>query len=326
MSLRTNTPSSQPAIGVDVGGTTLKFGLVSPDCQILRQFALPTNAQLGVDAVLARIAEGINRLLDEQHEPVAGVGLGVPGVINQRGEISYPPNFPGWEVVPVAKRLRPLLKQPLPIAVENDANVAALAEAQAPGATDRDFLFITLGTGVGGCIISNGAIWRGATGGAGEIGHLSVAMNGQLCNCGARGCVEAYLGQRYMTALAASQLPRFPESLLHTMLADGKELEPKLINAAAEAGDPFAAEFLQEMGEILGAGLASAMNLLDLHLVIIGGGIAQAERYLLEPARRSLRARLMQSISRDVQLRPARFQNNAGIIGAALLAKTGGSW
>ena len=326
MSFRNSSaPSQQPLIGVDVGGTTLKFGLVSPNCQILHQFAIPTEAERGADAVLARIADGINRLIDEQNGLIAAVGLGVPGVINQRGEISYPPNFPGWGVVPVAERLRPLLKQPLPIAVENDANVAAFAEAQAPGATDRDFLFITLGTGVGGCIINNGAIWRGATGGAGEIGHLSVVMNGHLCNCGARGCVEAYLGQRYMTALAAAQLPRFPESLLHAMLAEGNALEPKLINAAAESGDRFAADFLEEMGEILGAALASALNLLDLHLVIVGGGIAQAERHLLEPARRSLRARLIQSISHDIQLRPARFQNNAGIIGAAMLATTAGA-
>ena len=315
-------PHPQPLIGVDVGGTTLKFGLVDPSSgDILHQFALPTDAEHGVDAVIARIAEGINRLLGEYPHPIPAIGMGVPGVVNQQGDVCYPPNFPGWEVVPVAKRLAPLLARQLPIAVENDANVAAVAEAQAPGATDRDFLFVTLGTGVGGCIIANGEIWHGATGGAGELGHLSVAMNGQLCNCGARGCVEAYLGQRYMTAAAELRLSRFPQSLLHTMIAEGNELDPKLINTAAEAGDRFTAEFLEEMGEILGAALASAMNLLDIHVVIVGGGVAQAEQFLLEPARRSLRARLLKSIARDAQLRTARFQNNAGIIGAAMLAK-----
>jgi glucokinase len=309
------------AVGVDVGGTTIKFGLVHEDGRLLHHTSVPTLADAGPDIVLERIAHGVKAMIKDTGDEVAGIGLGVPGVINNRGEISYPPNFPGWEIVPVEERLRPLIATRLPIAVENDANVAAYAELFGEkDSIERDFLFITLGTGVGGCIISDGAIWRGANGGAGEIGHTTIDMNGQLCNCGARGCVEAYLGQRYMTALAAARLQRHPQSLLHGMLSDGRELEPKLLDEAARNGDQFARDFLSEMGTILGAALASAMNACDLHLAIVGGGMARSEEFLLEPARRSLRTRVLKSIAGDVRLRPARFGNEAGMIGAAMLA------
>jgi glucokinase len=309
------------AIGVDVGGTSIKFGLVDGDGTIIAQSALDTHAERGPDAVLERIAEGIGEMMGREGASPVGIGVGLPGVVNDIGEVAYPPNFPGWEIVPVADRLRPLLSTSLPIVVENDANVAGYAEARAGnGNGERNFLFVTLGTGVGGCIIANGRIWRGARGGAGEIGHTSVDMNGQLCNCGARGCVEAYIGQRYMSALARERLDRSPESLLHAMVASHGSLEPRLIDEAATAGDRFAREFLAEMGVILGAALASAMNLCDLHLVIIGGGMSRAEKYLLDPARRSLRMRALRSISGDVELRVSRFLNDAGVIGAAMLA------
>jgi glucokinase len=300
---------------------------VRRDGTIVRGATLPTDAERGPDAVFARIAEGIIPLLAESDDEIAGIGLGVPGVINDRGEISYPPNFPGWDVVPVAERLRPLISTNLPIAVENDANVAAYAEAHAgrdavnaSAAAERNFLFVTLGTGVGGCIIADGAIWRGSSGGAGEVGHITIDMNGPLCNCGSRGCLEAYIGQRYMSALATGRLEREEDSLLHAIVAAEGTLTPRMLDEAAVAGDRFAREFLAEMGEILGAGLASALNLLDIPLVIVGGGMSKSDRFLLEPARRSVERRVLKSLAGRVQLRAARFSNDAGMIGAALLA------
>jgi len=308
-------------LGIDVGGTSIKFGLVSRDGTILRQHALDTHAERGPGAVLGRIVEGARLLMDSAETPIEGIGIGLPGVVNNQGEVAYPPNFPGWEVIPVADRLRPLLGTDLPITVENDANVAGYAEARAGnGSQDRNFLFVTLGTGVGGCIISDGEIWRGSGGGAGEIGHTTVDMNGQLCNCGARGCLEAYIGQRYMSALARERLDRTPESLVHAMVSSHGSLEPRLLDEAAVSGDRFARDFLAEMGVILGAGLASVMNLCDLHLVIVGGGMSRSEKYLLEPARRSMRMRALRSITGDMELRVSRFLNDAGMIGAALLA------
>lgn len=312
--------AAQVAIGVDVGGTTIKLGVVSSAGEIIERNVLPTEAERGPDAVLERIAEGIRPLL-ARYTDVLGIGLGVPGVPNERGEISYPPNFPGWEVIAVADRLRPLLSTDLPIIVENDAKAAAYAEARAGGDQSAgSFLFVTLGTGVGGCIIVNGKIWRGGKGGAGEVGHMSVEFNGPQCNCGSRGCVEAYIGHKYMSADATAALEAAPDSLLHAKIAAGNEMSPRLLNECAEQGDSFAQRFLADRGTILGAAFASVLNLCDLHLVIAGGGMAKAEKYLLEPARVSMKSRVLKTISRDVELRPARFGNEAGMIGTALLA------
>lgn len=308
------------AIGVDVGGTTVKFGLVTNEGKVLERDTVPTRAEEGPKGVLKVVAGGVERLLTA-HPEVAGIGLGFPGMVDDAGRVSYPPNFPGWEVVEPARELRGLLNTSHPIIIENDANVAAWAEAKVgSGKGSPHFLYVTLGTGVGGAIISEGKIWRGATGGAGEIGHVTIDVNGPICNCGARGCIEAFIGSRYMTTYARQKMRRYPESLLHEMMSDGKELTPKLINEAAEGGDIFAQNFLSELGRLLGAALAGVMNICDLHLCIVGGGISQAETFLLGQARRTLRARVLQLIATDVQLRVAALSNDAGIVGAALLA------
>jgi glucokinase len=308
-----------PGIGVDVGGTYIKVGIVDADGRIHQQHQLPTEAERGPDAVIARIAGEVSALADANPQ-IASVGLGVPGVINARGEIAYPPNLPGWEIVPVAERLLPLLSRSLTIAVENDANVAGYAESRVgSGRDDASFLFVTLGTGIGGCVIIDNEIWRGGGGGAGEIGHITVDANGPLCGCGARGCIESYIGQRYMSALAAERASRAPGSTLHSLIASGEEITPRHLTEAADRGDAVALELFAELGGLLGAALASVLNLCDLSLVIVGGGVARAGDHLLEPARRSLRARALKSIASRTEIRGASIGNDAGIVGAALL-------
>jgi glucokinase len=310
---------SGPAIGIDVGGTFIKVGVVDAGGTIIRQHQVETAAERGPDAILERIAEQANILLAERDDIVA-LGLGVPGVINDRGEIAYPPNLPGWEIVPVANRLRPLLQRKLAIAVENDANVAGFAESRVGSArSDPSFLFITLGTGIGGCIIVDRAIWRGGGGGAGEVGHITIDSNGPLCACGARGCIEAYLGQRYMTALARERIERAPDSSLHALVARGEDPTPRHLAEAADAGDTMAIDLFAELGTLLGAALASVLNLCDLSLVIVGGGVSRAGRHILEPTSRALQARALKSIASRIEVRQAVLGNDAGIVGAALL-------
>jgi len=307
------------AIGIDVGGTFIKVGLVDETGAILAQHQIETAAERGPDAILGRIAEQANSIMAGRDDTIVALGLGVPGVINDRGEIAHPPNLPGWEVVPVAERLAPLLDADIPIAVENDANVAGFAESRVGSAAgDASFLFITLGTGIGGCIIIDRSIWRGGGGGAGEVGHVTIDPNGPLCACGARGCIEAYLGQRYLTALACERFARMPASALHARALDG-EITPRDISEAADAGDAAARELFAELGTLLGAALASVLNLCDLSLVIVGGGVARAGDHILEPARRSLSARALKSIASRIEVRQAQLGNDAGIIGAALL-------
>lgn len=313
--------SERTAIGVDIGGTSIKFAIVDSVGDIVRHGQLPTPVS-GPDSILDAVAEGVRRLVAESPRLPYGIGLGVPGVVDMKGHVAHPPNLPGWDVVDVASRLRPRLNGlDLPISVENDANVAALAEARAgAGAGERNFLYVTLGTGVGGCIISDGEIWRGATGGAGEIGHTTIDINGPLCNCGSRGCIEAYIGNHYMARVAAARLEREPDSMLHAWIAAGQDVDPKRLDEAAMSGDRFAIEFLTEMGELLGAALASALNMLDMRLVVVGGGLSRADVSLLEPARHSMRRRLLKTISTRAELRPALFLNDAGVVGSAMMA------
>lgn len=311
--------NSKQAIGVDVGGTTIKYGVVDLEGKISNAGRVPTRAEEGPAEVLRGVAQAINELAAADHS-LTSVGIGFPGVVNRQRQVCYPPNFPDWEVVDPVRELTPMLDRPLSICVENDANAAAWAEGRIGAARgEPHFLYVTLGTGIGGCIVSDGRIWRGATGGAGEVGHTTVDVNGPICNCGARGCVEAYIGSRYMTSYTRQKMDRYPESLLHGLTAQGRELSPELINEAAEGGDVFAQNLLSELGRILGAALAGVMNTCDLHLCIVGGGVSQAETFLLGQARRTLRARVLQSIATDVQLRVAALSANAGIVGAGLL-------
>lgn len=312
---------SRRTIGVDVGGTTVKFGIVDEEGKIELRRSKQTEASEGPERVLKIVAAGINELLAEADD-VDAVGIGFPGSVDREGVVRHPPNFPGWEEIAPAGLLAPMLDRDLSIVVDNDANVAAWAEARIGGARgEPHFLYVTLGTGVGGTILYDGKIFRGATGAAGEIGHMTVDVNGPICSCGARGCVESYIGSRQMVTYARYKVDRYPESLLHQMMADGKDLSPGTINEAAEAGDVFAQNFLSELGRILGAALANVMNACDLHLCIVGGGISQAETFLLGQARRTLRARVLQPIAADVQLRVAALSVNAGIVGAGLMAR-----
>ena len=311
--------SKRVAIGIDVGGTTIKYGLVDEDGKASGLASIPTEADEGPAAVIANVAR-IIRTMNDREPSLTSVGIGFPGVVDREGRVHYPPNFPGWEVVDPKKELAELVPKNISIAVENDANAAGWAEGRVGAARgEPHFLYVTLGTGVGGCIVSDGRIWRGATGGAGEFGHSTVDMNGPTCNCGARGCVESYIGSNYMIAYARQKVDRYPESLLHGMMAEGKELTPELINTAAEGGDIFAQNFLSELGRILGASLAQVMNICDLHLCIVGGGVSKAETFLLGQARRTLRARVLQSIAPTAQLRVAALSNNAGVVGAGLV-------
>jgi len=314
--------SSRRALGIDVGGTNIKVGVVDDRGQLLRSSSHPTEASRGPDHVIRTVARAIDTLLDDD---IAAVGLGVPGALNERGEICHPPNFPGWEVIDVASRLQLLLERTLPIAVENDANVAAYAEAHAEGnnTAEQSLLYITLGTGVGGCIIDRGTIWHGGAGGGGEIGHVSIDVHGVRCKCGSIGCVEAYLGSGPLVEHALAQLPHHPHSSLHAALAEGFSLSPDLLDRAAQEGDGFARTYLAERGTMLGAALASAMNLCDLSTVVIGGGVAAAWETLVIPAAEALRSRLLLSIRPRLSVRPAHYGNDAGMIGAGLLALHG---
>lgn len=309
--------------GIDIGGTTIKIGAVDEIAgKVVAESSFVT-PQTGARNVSMEIAQHVRDMRSAFPEATR-MGVGVPGAMNRdRSLVRYPPNLLGWKEEPLRQYLVEALPEFEQIEVDNDAKVAALAEATLGAGRDTlQFLLITLGTGVGGAIYATEGsfhgIYRGASGGAGEFGHTSIDYTGPLCNCGSRGCIEAYLGQHYLSDRTRTKLMADP-TIQSPLRKEENELTPKLIYEAMTAGDSFAASVFREAGTLLGAAMASAANLLDMHVFIVGGGVADAGAVLFDAALESLRSRVLANLRPLVEIRKARFGNQAGMIGAAML-------
>lgn len=314
------------AIGVDVGATTIKAGIVDRQGTILEQFTADTKANKGPAVVIQQIILTIEQLLSRQKKTgCLGIGMGLPGMVTpDDGMVRYPPNFADWKEINVAQNLRKVFA--LPIFIENDANAAAIAEAKHGVCKSfRDFLFVIWGTGVGGAIVLDHQIYRGPHGGAGEVGHVSVDYNGNACNCGSKGCVESYIGQRYLSQrtkeiLESAPPESYPSRIRALVGGNLNKIEPAIISQAAEEGDPTATAILREAGELLGYGLASAVNILDVRIVVIGGGISAAPPFVYSAIESSLRSRVLKTHKAGIRVLRSELGNTAGILGAASLA------
>ena len=312
------THGTDIAIGVDLGATTVKTGIVRPDGRILYQNKFPTRGGDGPDAVVRQIVASVEDARAKAGTGrILGLGIGSPGVVDDQGVVKAPPNMRDWEEVPLAAMLGEVFS--FPVAVENDANCAAIAESRFGAGRDHpNFLFVIWGTGVGGGIILNRKIYRGPTGGAGEIGHIVIDYKGLPCNCGSRGCVEAYVGQRYLSRRTAERLGEFPWSrILHYAGNDATKIEPLHLSLAAQEGDPLAQEILYEAGQLLGVAIASVMNTMDLRVSIIGGGVSAVGDSVFEAMEQSVRSRVLKPLRTDIRVIRAQLGNDAGILGAA---------
>jgi glucokinase len=310
---------SKCAIGVDLGATSVKTGVVSADGTLLYQTKLPSRGDEGPSAVVKQIEASVREAMHHTDGlTIVGIGVGAPGVVNEHGLVQAPPNFAQWDAVPLRDELKTLFGN-LTIQVENDANAAALAEAKfGVGRQFPNFLFVIWGTGVGGGIILNGQIYRGPTGGAGEIGHISIDYDGPACNCGSRGCVEAFVGQRYLSKRTAERLNAHPSSKILSLVGgDVTKIEPYFIAQAAHDGDTLAREILLEAGKHLGVAIGAVMNTLDLRVSIIGGGISAAGDVVLQAIQKSVQAHVLKPLKSEIRVIPAQLGNNAGILGAA---------
>lgn len=307
-------------VGIDLGGTNIKGGVVKTAGEVIIEKKIPTEAQGGVDHVLDRICTCVQELIKNVGEraKVSGVGIGVPGLVNvKEGVVREPPNLPGWSEVWVGPEMKKRLG--LSVTVDNDANVAALGEfAYGAGRGVTEMLMITLGTGVGGGLVLRGEIYRGGKGAAGEFGHIIIQQDGPLCGCGNKGCVEAFVGLQGILRCAREKLESGRKSLLSQI--DPSRMTPKDISEAAIEGDDVALEVLREVGGHLGVGLGSVANLLNIERVVVGGGVANAGDLILDPARESLN-RVAFAVSREtIEVVPAVLGEQAGLVGAARLA------
>jgi glucokinase len=296
--------AQQFAVGIDLGGTSIKAGLVDGEGTILHHARVETQADRGPEHVLNRIVHAVNEVLvalPDGAEPL-GVGIGAPGKVSlDRTTVSKPPNFPGWDTVDISGSLNGVV--PGPVTVENDANAAGLGSSFAgAGRAFDSFIMVTLGTGVGGAIIYNNRLFRGTTGGAGEIGHVSIDYEGPYARSGVAGAIEAYLGIQFLSHHARYRLLTRPTVLRSTAGPDLERLTPKMLYEAATEGDEAAIEMLAWAGHKLGCALGSVVNLLDIRKVVVGGGISAADAFILQPARDSLQNAVMPGLLEGVEI------------------------
>lgn len=301
----------------------IKAALVERGRGFVTEVVKETEAEEGPAHVLDRIASIVRMVADEVPDrPISGVGIGAPGAINwERTSVIYPPNLPGWGIVDLRTALRERLENQIPIFVENDANLAALGSAHyGVGRPYSAFIMITLGTGVGGAIIYNNKIFRGTTGGAGEIGHMTIDFEGPVDRYGIAGAIEAYLGQRFLSRYARYKLLTRHDSSVHQKAsADLVDLTPLMLYEAALEGDEASLEIMAWAGHKLGVVLGSAINLLDIRKVIVGGGLSAAGDMIFSSARKTVRDYVMPDLRDDVEIIRETIGNEAGMLGAAHL-------
>jgi glucokinase len=306
------------ALGLDVGGTKVAGVLIDEAGSILAQGERPSLAD-DPDEAVHTVVMLARELVPEGERPV-GVGVGAAGMVDfEAGVFRSAPNL-SWRELPLAARISEALG--LPAVVDNDVNVAAWGEFRFGAARGhREILVVTVGTGIGGGIISGGRLVRGAHGFAGEIGHVIVQPGGPRCGCGNLGCWEQVASGNALGRLGRESAAERPGSAIARLAGSPEQVSGKHVTMAAQAGDHIALHIIREVGERLGEGLAGLANVLDPEIIVVGGGVADVGDLLLGPARRTFRDAIEAPEHRpEVPIVPAALGNGAGAIGAAALA------
>lgn len=307
-------------VGIDLGGTNIAVGIVDSDYRILAKHSIPTLAQRPYQGIVKDMASAVRQALELAHislEDCDGIGIGSPGACNmQTGVVVYSNNI-SWNNVPVCEELRRYL--PLPTALSNDANCAALGEVLAGAAMGcASAVLLTLGTGVGGGIIIDGKIYAGVASAGAELGHTLLLLDGEECTCGRKGCLEAYASATALIRQTRRAALAHPESTL-------AKISPEQINGrsafdAMRAGDPAAQAVVETYIRYLSAGITDMVNIFRPEAVILGGGICHEGETLLAPIRNYISEHAFGGAAAPQPLlTAAALGNDAGIIGAAML-------
>jgi len=307
---------SQFVFGVDIGGTTVKLGFFDVEGELLDKWEIPTRKEGQGSHILPDVAASIKDYIEKKDiakEVIAGIGVGVPGPVDNEGIIHKAANL-GWDEFSISDTLKELTG--FKVKAGNDANVAALGEMWKGGAKGYDdVVTVTLGTGVGGGIIINGKMVNGSTGAGGEIGHIHVDDNEtEVCGCGNKGCLEQYSSATGIVRLARKKLM---VSKLPSVLRDG-EISAKSVFDAVKEGDNLAIEVAEQFGAYLGNGLAAIAGVVNPEIFCIGGGVSKAGEILFDYIKPSYVKNVFHG-SRDAKFALATLGNDAGIYGAAKL-------
>lgn len=311
---RISENSDSWVVGLDLGATKIAMGLINPNNQIIARDRIPTNAHHGAQAVVESIAQSIAKFHDKlpHGRQIDALGICAPGPVDhEAGMLIDPPNLLKLHNTPLRKLL--IERLGIPVCLEHDAKAAALGEFYyGAGINDQSMVYIVVGTGVGAAIIADGQLYRGLHNSAGEMGHITLDRDGELCSCGSRGCVETYtsgpwLARRYERALSQTK----PE----------QAITGELVAKMARSGDPIAKKIMTEAGEKLGIAIASMAMILGIDLYIIGGSVSKAGDQLIRPALKTVPHCSYQSVSPRIRIVATELHEDGPILGCGWLAR-----
>ena len=298
------------ALGIDLGGTRIKVGVVDELGRLSNMKEFSTRVDLGREALIRRIIRIIQRRLSEDADlpnPPAAIGLGAAGMIDVRkGVVLLSPNFPDWQQVPLARLVNE--ETGLPTFLDNDANAITYGEKWVGAGKDmNNFACLTLGTGVGSGLMLDGRLWYGSHGSGPEIGHMTIHPKGRRCKCGNQGCLETLASAGWLVKMASKIKNREP-------------LSSKDIYLRALQGDPFCRDLFENLGEALGIAIANLIHILSLEGVVLGGGLSRAATIFLPSLEKEFKKRLTLVAPEKIKIRISRLQEKSGVLGAAGIA------
>jgi len=309
-------------VGIDLGGTNIAAGLVSEDARILADMSIPTRAERSWQEIVADMADLSKKVIEKagvDMSEVKGVGIGCPGSIdNENGICAYSNNLK-MEHANIKEEFRKHLD--LPVNLENDANAAALGEYEVNGQGAKSYVFITLGTGIGGGVILDGKIFRGFNGAGAELGHTVIVSDGTECTCGRHGCWEAYASVTALIRQTKVAMEKNPDSMMHELAKKEGKVSGRTSFDAAHAGDKAALEVVNQYFKYVAEGITNMVNVFQPEKIVIGGSISKEGDYLLKPVEEFVKKNDYNRYMPKAKVEIATLFGDAGIIGAALSAK-----
>ncbi|UCG83246.1 MAG: ROK family protein [Dehalococcoidia bacterium] len=306
-------------LALDVGGTHFRIALINEKGETLKQYKGASKADKGPDKAIGSIIQSISEMLsDVDSASVIGMGIAVAGLVTpQTGVLLTSPNMQSWYNTPLKDIFERELQ--MPVSVGNDANLAVLGEHRFGAGVGSDHvIYITVSTGIGGGVISGGKLITGSRGFAGELGHMTIDLNGPKCNCGSIGCLEVMASGTAIARIASDRLSHGEASTI-TSLVDGdlSKVTAKVVVEAARTGDELAGEVMHTAASNLGVGLANYVHIFNPDIIALGGGVSQAGELLFEPVRSVVAERIMPDY--EVSIVPAALGDDSGLLGAAAL-------
>ena len=310
----------QLSVGIDIGGTNTVFGLVDREGNTVQEGAISTRQYPDFDEYLEELYISINNMIKNTEDcEVVGIGVGAPNANYYSGTIEYAPNLQWKGIIPFVDKMKKYYPT-LPIILTNDANAAAIGEMMYGGAKGmKNFIVVTLGTGLGSGFVVNGDLMYGHDGFAGELGHININRTGRMCGCGRKGCLETYV--------SATGIKRTAFKLLADHIEDSEfrnysynELTAQQITVAALNGDPLAIEAYEYTGMLLGRALADAVAITSPEAIFLFGGLAKAGKYIFEPTKKYMEMHMLQIFRNKVKLLPSGIDDkNAAVLGGSAL-------